>query len=138
MGSRTLIATVMLLAFSGSSYAAEPILVPGVSVKQIASPGGPLSVLADAKGMTLYTYDNDTVPAKSVCSGPCAEFWPPLLVTSDARMLNWTIVDREDGTKQWAYKGKPLYIFVKDKTAADANGKDMPKNKPVWHCAVPG
>ena len=34
-------------------------------------------VLADAKGMTLYTFDKDA-DGKSNCNGKCAENWPPL------------------------------------------------------------
>jgi predicted lipoprotein with Yx(FWY)xxD motif len=59
-------------------------------------------VLADAKGMTLYTYDKDE-PGKSNCSGLCAHFWPPLTALADAHpMGDWTVITRKDGSKQWA------------------------------------
>ena len=35
-------------------------------------------MLVDHKGMTLYTFDKDT-GGKSVCTGKCAENWPPLM-----------------------------------------------------------
>jgi predicted lipoprotein with Yx(FWY)xxD motif len=35
-------------------------------------------VLADGKGMTLYTFDKDD-GGKSACNGPCATNWPPLM-----------------------------------------------------------
>src|SRR5437588_10928778 len=65
-------------------------------------------VLVDAaKGMTLYTWDRDTMPGKSGCNGQCATNWPPLLVSGDAKPTGeWTIVVRDDGAKQWAHKGK--------------------------------
>lgn len=33
-------------------------------------------------------------------------------------------------SKQWAYKGKPLYFFKSDKTASDRTGD---KFQDVWH-----
>ena len=68
--------------------------------------------LVDAKGMTLYTFDRDA-SGKSNCNGVCATNWPPLMAGADAKASgDWTIVTRDDGGKQWAYKGKPLYDFA--------------------------
>jgi len=65
-------------------------------------------VLADPKGMTLYTYDKDA-KGMSNCSGECAEYWPPALATSDAKPGgDLTIIKRADGKMQWADDGKPL------------------------------
>ncbi|AMK33594.1 Putative lipoprotein [Pseudomonas putida] len=41
---------------------------------------------------------------------------------------------RDDGSSQWAYKGKPLYTFIKDKKAGETTGDGM---KDVWHVAKP-
>src|SRR5262249_52364906 len=41
------------------------------------------NVLADANGMTVYTYDKDP-KGKSVCNGQCAQNWPPVLAAPDA------------------------------------------------------
>src|SRR5271169_3136195 len=64
-------------------------------------------VLVDTqKGMTLYTWDRDTTPGKSGCNGQCATNWPPLLASADAKAGgDYTVVARDDGSKQWAYKG---------------------------------
>jgi predicted lipoprotein with Yx(FWY)xxD motif len=32
------------------------------------------------------------------------------------------VITRDDGGKQWAYKGKPLYFGKDDKKAGDAEG----------------
>jgi predicted lipoprotein with Yx(FWY)xxD motif len=78
----------------------------------------------DGKGMTLYTFDKDA-GGKSMCNGPCAENWPPLLAADDAKpTADMTIVARDDGKKMWAYKGKPLCTFKKD-----AASKRMPLQK---------
>jgi predicted lipoprotein with Yx(FWY)xxD motif len=77
---------------------------------------------ADAKGMTLYTYDKDA-PGKSHCTGNCAKFWPPALASRSARAFgDWNIIKRADGTRQWQYKGKPLYTFAKDIDAGSEFG----------------
>jgi predicted lipoprotein with Yx(FWY)xxD motif len=92
-------------------------------------------VLVDAKGMTLYTLDRDTAPNKSTCNGQCATNWPPLMVSGDAKASgDWTVVTRDDGAKQWAYKGKPLYFWKDDKKAGDTDGDN--RNN-VWHVALP-
>jgi predicted lipoprotein with Yx(FWY)xxD motif len=40
---------------------------------------------------------------------------------------------RDDGTKQWALGGKPVYTFIKDTRTWDFDGQNQPKDKPVWH-----
>ena len=89
-------------------------------------------VLVGANSMTLYTFDKDMADSgKSVCNGPCATAWPPLMATAaDQAMGGYSLVTRDDGGKQWAYKGKPLYFFQGDKTAADRMGDNF---KDVWH-----
>ena len=127
------IAVVLILAISVSSYAADMAKMPaGVKVEKTAL--GP--VLADSKGMTLYTFDKDATPGKSACNGPCAQNWPPLAVAANAKpMGDWTIVTRDDGSKQWAYKDKPLYTFAKDKKPGDTTGDGFLNN--AWHAAKP-
>src|SRR5216683_7976235 len=76
-------------------------------------------VFTDDKGMTLYTFDKDD-KGKSNCYDQCAKAWPPYAAAADAKAEgDWTIVDRTDGTKMWAYDGKPLYTFVKDAKPGD-------------------
>jgi predicted lipoprotein with Yx(FWY)xxD motif len=91
-------------------------------------------VLADGKMMTLYTFDKDQ-PGKSNCNGMCADNWPPLMAPADAKANgDWSIVARDDGTKQWAYKGHPLYGWVKDQKPGDTTGDGIGT---VWHAAKP-
>ena len=90
--------------------------------------------LVDAKGLTLYTFDRDAT-GKSNCNGACATNWPPLMAGADAKASgDWTIVTRDDGGKQWAYKGKPLYEFAKDTKPGDVTGDGV---NSVWHIAAP-
>jgi predicted lipoprotein with Yx(FWY)xxD motif len=104
----------------------------GVQVQKSAAG---TTVLADAKGMTLYTFAKD-MAGMSHCAGPCAQNWPPLAAAADAKPIgDWTIVAREDGTKQWAYKGMPLYTWIKDTKPGDATGEGMAMG--AWRVAVP-
>jgi predicted lipoprotein with Yx(FWY)xxD motif len=88
--------------------------------------------LTNAAGMTLYVFDRDA-SGKSACNGPCTVNWPPLMVVGDgAAAGDWTIIVRDDGTKQWAFKGKPLYTWSKDAKPGDKTGDGV---NSVWHVA---
>jgi predicted lipoprotein with Yx(FWY)xxD motif len=92
------------------------------------------TVLTDAKGMTLYTFDKDS-KGKSACNGKCAVNWPPLMASAGAKAgKDYTIITRADGSKQWAHKGMPLYTWIKDKKPGDVTGDGVNK---VWHVATP-
>lgn len=93
-------------------------------------------VLTGPSGMTLYTFDRDAAGSgKSVCNGPCATNWPPLMAgASDQPSGDYTIITRDDGSKQWAHKGKPLYFWAKDAKPGDKTGDGFNK---VWSVARP-
>jgi predicted lipoprotein with Yx(FWY)xxD motif len=118
--------------------AAVVALGSGVALAQAPAKAGDSAkgkTLVDAKGMTLYIYDRDTAAGKSSCNGNCATNWPPLMASADAKDNGaWTVISRDDGGKQWAYKGKPLYFWKDDKKAGDAEG-DGRNN--IWHIAAP-
>ena len=125
-GGRGLLASAMLLAGVVSYVqAAEP-------PKVAETPKGP--ALADSRGMTLYTFDKDS-DGKSACTGKCAENWPPLMADPTASApAGYATVAREDGGKQWAYKGKPLYGWVKDAKPGGTTGDGVNGS---WHIARP-
>lgn len=89
-------------------------------------------MLVNSAGMTLYTFDRDPAGSgKSVCNGPCAKNWPPLhAAESDKASGDWSVIMRDDGSRQTAYKGKPLYLWVKDQKPGDKTGDGF---KNVWH-----
>ena len=47
---------------------------------------------------------------------------------------DFTIVERKDGTKQWAKNGMPLYFWIKDGKKGDTTGEGV---NDVWHVARP-
>jgi predicted lipoprotein with Yx(FWY)xxD motif len=112
-----------LLMVAGPGIAAEPAMVAKTSKG---------NVYTDAKGMTLYTFDKDTA-GKSNCYDKCAMMWPVLKADASAKAMGeWSVVERKDGSKMWAYDGKPLYTYVQDKKAGDVTGDGVGG---VWHVA---
>ena len=93
--------------------------------------------LTDASGKTLYTFDRDVAASgKSVCNGPCIANWPAFTAPAGATASgDYTVVTRDDGAKQWAFKGKPLYTFAKDTKPGDRTGDGFNGN--IWHVAKP-
>jgi predicted lipoprotein with Yx(FWY)xxD motif len=125
--SRTFAAVVALTFIIASSAASAQML------KTVDTPKG--KTFVDTKGMTLYTFDKDA-GGKSMCNGPCAENWPPLMAADNAMpTADMTIVVRDDGKKMWAYKGKPLYTFKKDTAPGETNGDGFLNG--AWHMAKP-
>ncbi|HXX51889.1 MAG TPA: hypothetical protein VEI98_11480 [Xanthobacteraceae bacterium] len=92
-------------------------------------------VLTNSVGMTLYVFDKDS-GGKSACNGPCAGNWPPLIAAAGAMpMADYTIIPRDDGSKQWAYKGRPLYTWKNDAKPGDITGDGFLNG--AWHIAQP-
>ncbi len=128
MKTNNFVASLLLSAtlVACSSYAAKPEMPAMVSN----------GMLTGGNGMTLYVFDKDAAGSgKSVCNGPCATNWPPFYV-ADGQMASgdYSIVTRDDGKKQWAFKGKPLYFWAKDQKPGDMTGDGFNK---VWQVAKP-
>jgi len=90
-------------------------------------------VLTGSNDMTLYIFDNDE-PGVTNCYDTCAEKWPPLFAGDDATPEgDFTVVERTDGSRMWAYKGMPLYFWVDDMEPGDITGDGVGG---VWHLAL--
>ena len=81
-------------------------------------------VLAGNNSMTLYTFSKDVGGSgKSVCNGMCASNWPPLLVEGGPAVSgDYSVITRDDGKKQLAFNGMPLYFYAKDVKPGDKTG----------------
>ena len=121
-------AAALAMALSaGTALAQSP-------VKTMATSLG--DVMVDANGMTLYTFDKDEA-GKSNCYNKCATNWPPLMAAEGAKAEgDWSIVERTDGGKMWAYKGMPVYLWVKDTKPGDTTGDGAGKG--TWHVIKAG
>lgn len=116
--SRLLASLGICLAAFGASAADTPArLVDGA--------------LVAPNSMTLYTFDRDVAGSgKSACNGPCAKLWPPLMAAAaDQPSGAFGIVTRDDGARQWSYKGKPLYFYQPDQKPGDRTGDNF---RDVW------
>ena len=130
VGLVALLTGAVLAAASGHAQTTQPQTTQPAKVAE--TPKG--KALVDQKGMTLYIFDRDAA-GKSNCTGQCAQNWPPLAAPANAQALgDWTAIARDDGSKQWAYKGKPLYTWAKDAKPGDVTGDGVNN---VWHIAQP-
>ncbi|MCO5089349.1 MAG: hypothetical protein M9883_21115 [Methylobacteriaceae bacterium] len=84
--------------------------------------------LQTPEGLTLYVYDKDPIgKGISNCFDTCVNSWPPFRPASAQAARgksggDWTVIARDDGSKQWAYKGRPLYRFYRDDKPGASNG----------------
>ena len=126
------LAGTLMMGGACQMMAPEPMEKPTLPAKMEQSALG--VVWTDAMGMTLYIFDKDA-SGKSNCNGKCAKAWPPLLASASAQSMgDFTIVARDDDTRQWAYKGQPVYSWVKDKKPGDTTGNSVGD---VWWVARP-
>ncbi|MFC3572527.1 SCO0930 family lipoprotein [Streptomyces yaanensis] len=136
-------------AAPGNGYGADSNTAPSASADAGGQSAGELAVADNAKlgkivtdsaGFTLYRFDMDTAePPKSSCDGDCAKTWPPVpadgaTVASGIDQSLLGEVTRADGTKQLTIAGWPMYRYVKDTKAGDANGQGV---KGTWFATAP-
>ena len=119
----------LFLATLALGAASMAVNVSAIAADAPATMSG--GALVAANGMTLYSFDADKAGSgKSVCNGPCAGLWPPLLAAADQLSGEYSVVTRDDGARQLAYKGKPLYFYKADQKAGDRTGDNV---NGVWH-----
>jgi predicted lipoprotein with Yx(FWY)xxD motif len=112
-----------------SEPAAVASEAPGAEAEAISVESSDLGdILVDGEGRTLYVFDNDT-DENSTCYDDCEANWPPLTEEVeagegvDASLLSTS--EREDGSAQVTYAGRPLYYFAADQAPGDTNGQGV-------------
>jgi predicted lipoprotein with Yx(FWY)xxD motif len=125
-------------ASAGASQASEdyPLKTATVSAGK---------TLTGEDGKTLYFFKADTKGSgKSTCNADCATNWPPYTLEADETLEQGaddtgtvTMITRDDGTKQVAYNGWPLYYFKGDAAAGDANGQNINAFGGIWVIGAP-
>ncbi len=127
------IALVLLgVAVGGAGGPAPASASAGGGLKAVQIGG--VSVLANARGFTLYSFAPDT-PAKSACNGSCAAYWPPVKgpVTAGPGVTGRLgTITRADGSTQATYDGHPLYTYVGDGAPGQAHGNGLNLNGGLW------
>ena len=94
--------------------------------------------LTDTEGKTLYWFKKDS-PGTSACSGGCIAKWPIYFRDTVAPpegipAADFGTITREDGKKQTAFRGYPLYYWVSDAKAGDTKGQGVGN---VWYVIDP-
>jgi len=128
----SVVALVLLGVAAGTAGSASTV-ASGNSLKAVQIGG--VSVLANAKGFTLYWFAPDTA-TKSVCNGSCAAYWPPVKGPATAGPGipgKLGTIKRADGSTQATYDGHPLYTYVGDSAPGQARGNNLNLNGGLWH-----
>jgi predicted lipoprotein with Yx(FWY)xxD motif len=126
---------------SGSTPAAAHSSVPagGAVISTHSSSKG--TVLANAKGHTLYWFAIDT-PTASKCTGSCATYWPPVIGKPTAAAgtslpMHLGTITRSNGQMQATYDGHPLYTYVGDTAPGQVKGNGLKLSGGLWWAATP-
>jgi predicted lipoprotein with Yx(FWY)xxD motif len=94
-----------------------------VAITEVTLRGKALSILADSKGLSLYTFALDSA-GTSKCTGPCLSVWPPQHVPAGEKVLApFNKIKGNDGQLQLTLEGLPLYHFGDDKRPGDVFGQ---------------
>jgi predicted lipoprotein with Yx(FWY)xxD motif len=131
IGAASVVALVLLfVAVAGAGGQAPTTGAAALKTGKVGS----VTVLTNAKGLTVYTFAADTTPGKSSCYGSCAAYWPPVTGTPSAAGIPGTFstITRTDGTKQVTWNGHPLYTYIGDHGPGTASGNNLNINGGLW------
>ena len=126
------IIALALLSVALATPKAAPVAA-GAQVLQARQIGG-VTVLTNAKGLTLYSFAPDS-PTKSACYGSCAAYWPPVPGHASAGpgvTGQLGTITRTDGTTQATYDGHPLYTYIGDSAPGQDAGNNINLNGGLW------
>jgi predicted lipoprotein with Yx(FWY)xxD motif len=151
-GLRAGVPGTRVVAVSVAAVSVAALAVLGVSVAAATGPGvtaaggslktthiGGVTVLTNAQGRTLYWFAPDTA-TRSACYGTCAAYWPPVRGAATAGpgvTGRLGTITRSDGPVQATYDGHPLYTYVGDTGAGQANGNRLNLNGGLWYEVTP-
>ncbi len=129
------VAALALLGVAEANAGGPPPAATGAGVTLKTADIGGVTVLTNARGLTLYWFAPDS-PAASTCTGSCVEYWPP--VTGNPRAGpgvtgKLSVIKRPGGGLQVTYDGHPLYTYVGDSGPGQANGNKLDLNGGLWY-----
>ena len=103
----------------------HPNIPPAFAVVMV----GTGRMLVNYSGFSVYAWDGDGAD-KSNCNTACLQTWSPVLAAETSQPQGeWTIVQRQPGIRQWAFRKKPLYTYIADTKPRSQLGSD----EPGWH-----
>lgn len=115
-----------------SITASTPPVTPSGNIYMSKTDPKKGNYMTDFQGMTLYTFDKDS-NGVSNCYNGCAQTWPPYTSGAVAQTnfpTGISVITRTNGSKQFAWNGKPLYYYASDVKAGDTNGDGIGG---TWH-----
>jgi predicted lipoprotein with Yx(FWY)xxD motif len=128
---------------TGSTAAGTPASSGSTTATVIEShPGSAAPFLTNASGRAVYLWAADSMN-KSMCSGACAQAWPPVTskgqvtAANGAKAADLGTITRSDGTKQVTYLGHPLYYFAGDSGPGQTNGQGSDSFGAKWWLVAP-
>lgn len=85
--------------------------------------------LQSPSNLPLYVYEPAST-GKLTCDSTCEKQWIPLLAPAGERPVgDWTILERKDGRRQWAFDRYPVYTHLHDKPDTPVGEADGG----LWH-----
>jgi len=129
------VAGLVLFGIVVANAGGEPAAAAGSGVILKTAQIGGVTVLTNAKGLTLYWFAPDT-PATSRCTGSCVAYWPPVSGSPKAGpgvTGTFGTIKRPNGIVQATYDGHPLYTYIGDSGPGQANGNELDLNGGLWY-----
>jgi hypothetical protein len=107
-----------LILWTHSGAATEPsdpqMSYPG-AVALSQSPSGAWGYKSFPLLLPLYVFKGEPA-GRSLCDRDCTAVWPIIQAQKNDKPVGfWTIVKRDDGRLQWAYKNSPVYTYFEDR-----------------------
>lgn len=132
MRFRTFAVLAALASYVSPALALNADTAVPVDVSMIQEKGG--IIFQNTYAQPFYVWDKDQ-PGKSMCDAHCADIWVPVYTTAQnpENIGDFTVIIRADGSKQWAYMGKPLYTFGYGEHPAPTAKETMNQ----WHILKP-
>jgi predicted lipoprotein with Yx(FWY)xxD motif len=123
---------------AGAQHSTSSVVVKTRKIKGLGV------VLVNAKGRTLYTFAPDQ-RRHVTCTGQCARYWPPLKLKGSSTAKAGGAVkakllgsDRNPaGGRVATYDKWPLYTYLGDSGAGQANGQNTKLNGVKWYVISP-
>lgn len=111
---RPVFAALAALAVSATAASAGSLIAVKTNIGEV--------IAAADNGLTLYTFRKDRRNTSN-CYSDCAAAWPPFLASGAAHSEGGLgIIERKDGSRQYALNGKPLYFWAGDSRKGDTTG----------------
>jgi predicted lipoprotein with Yx(FWY)xxD motif len=109
-------------------------LPPGIELRESRTAG---AVLTDSRGLTLYRLNESLGDFARHCDLRCQQPWSPLYAAALAATAvgDFSMLQRPDGTRQWAHRGAALFSYEGDSLPGETGGIDTAASPAVWQVA---